>query len=97
MTLYVISYDISDDKERRKISEIISDFGVRVQYSVFECYLKREQIEKLIEQIKNEFTESGDDSILIYKLCEKCKNKKENYGYKVEVKKYYEKGKPIII
>lgn len=38
-TTYLVCYDICDDKRLRRVAEICSDFGVRLQYSVFECDL----------------------------------------------------------
>ena len=35
--IYVISYDIDDDKRRNKISKVLEEYGVRVLESVFEC------------------------------------------------------------
>ena len=33
---YLITYDIEDDKKRKKISDELEAFGYRVNYSVFE-------------------------------------------------------------
>ena len=56
--LYVVSYDIPDDKRRRKVAELLEGFGQRVQYSVFECDLSEKQYEmlkaKLRKRIKDE-------------------------------------------
>ena len=40
----VVSYDISDDKRRRKVAKIMEGYGFRVQYSVFECDLEPKQL-----------------------------------------------------
>ena len=37
--LTLLAYDISDDKRLRTVAKICEDYGVRVQYSVFECRL----------------------------------------------------------
>jgi len=43
---YVVTYDIEDDKKRRRMSEELLNFGgVRVQKSVFECRLTPTQFE----------------------------------------------------
>ena len=36
---YLVSYDISDPKRLRKVARSLEGFGVRLQYSVFECPL----------------------------------------------------------
>ena len=38
-TRYLVCYDICDDKRLRRVAEVCCDFGVRLQYSVFECDL----------------------------------------------------------
>ena len=43
----VISYDTPSDRKRRKFLRLLRDFGTHVQYSVFECRLKPDQIEQL--------------------------------------------------
>ena len=45
--MYVISYDIVSDKLRNKVAKILLDYGKRVQYSVFECYISQKQFEEL--------------------------------------------------
>jgi CRISPR-associated protein Cas2 len=40
--LTLVAYDITDDKRLHKVAKTCEDFGVRVQYSVFECRLDEE-------------------------------------------------------
>lgn len=40
MLFYVVVYDISSDKQRKKVSDLLEGYGLRVQYSVFECVFK---------------------------------------------------------
>lgn len=75
----VVSYDISDDGKRKKIAEILKDYGARVQYSVFECNLDKRQLKQMIEELKSHI-DIERDSIRIYYLCEICKGKLETYG-----------------
>lgn len=75
----VISYDIRDNKRRVKIAKTLKDHGTRVQYSVFECLLKKDQFtrlkEKLIRVIKPE-----EDTLRFYQLCQSCKDAIELAG-----------------
>ena len=73
MGYVVISYDISDDRTRSKVANLLADHGKRVQYSVFECRLDAKRLEKLVEKLKP-FAE-GNDSIRIYQICEACLKK----------------------
>jgi CRISPR-associated protein Cas2 len=71
--LYVISYDIVDDKRRHRVHETLKDFGRRVQYSVFECELDGGEAEELAQRVGFEI--DGDtDSCRFYRLCEGCRS-----------------------
>jgi len=73
MVFVVISYDISDDGLRKKVANILLDYGVRVQYSVFECLVDAKTLDKIIVML-SPFTE-GNDSIRFYQVCEACLKK----------------------
>ena len=73
MKHFVISYDISDDAKRGKVSSLLEDHGQRVQYSVFECRLDEKALDKLTGKLQP-FAE-GSDSIRIYQICEACLKK----------------------
>jgi CRISPR-associated protein Cas2 len=38
-TRYLVSYDIANPKRLRRVAKTLEGFGVRLQYSVFECPL----------------------------------------------------------
>jgi len=44
---YLVSYDISNPKRLRKVARSLEGFGVRLQYSVFECPLDDMRLAKL--------------------------------------------------
>jgi CRISPR-associated protein Cas2 len=62
--LYVVSYDIPDTKRRTKLAKALEDFGDRVQYSVFECILDGNLLDKMVSL--------GDDNVRVYTLCANC-------------------------
>ena len=68
---YTISYDIPDDKRRLKIAKILLDYGLRVQYSVFEAELDGNALDRLRERIKAQ-VELAEDSVRIYPHCASC-------------------------
>lgn len=61
MTFWVVSYDITDDKRRRKIVKILEGYGRRVQYSVFECDLDDLKTSRLELSLLKEIDEKEDD------------------------------------
>ena len=70
--MYVISYDISNDRARSKIADEIENYGRRVQYSVFECEISDEQLKKLYSRLALLIPDNEEGNIRIYKLCGKC-------------------------
>jgi CRISPR-associated protein Cas2 len=69
--LYLVSYDIPDTKRRTRLAKTLKDFGDRVQYSVFECILNTDLLEKLVARIDRIVVEK-DDNVRIYGLCASC-------------------------
>jgi len=67
---YVICYDIEDNKIRKKVSELLEGYGVRVNFSVFEADLKRDEVIFLLKEIKKIVSKS--DSVRFYHLCKNC-------------------------
>lgn len=41
--LIVVCYDVADDRRRRRLVRVLEGYGVRVQESVFECWLDAPQ------------------------------------------------------
>ncbi len=60
---YLISYDISDDKRRRKVFEALKDEGEHLQYSVFACPLDRAELAKL-RHLLRELIHDREDQVL---------------------------------
>jgi CRISPR-associated protein Cas2 len=80
--LTIIAYDVTNDKRREKVSTLLEDYGTRVNYSVFECELEREEFERLREQLA-ELIDDAEDRIVFYRLCESCRVRRAAMG-KVE-------------
>lgn len=82
--LYIFCYDITDNKTRTKLDKVLSGYGIRVQYSVYECFLSKETCVELTQKInvtlgKYKF-EPQTDSIRIYRNCESCRKNIEIIG-----------------
>lgn len=77
--LYLISYDVNDDDQRRRVSEALKDFGRRVQYSVFECDLDEKALRELRVRLEPQI-DPATDSCRIYCLCEACAGKVQIIG-----------------
>lgn len=75
----VVAYDVSDDKRRQKIVKILVNYGVRSNYSVFECVLTETQVNTMKKRLEK-IVESKSDCVLYYYLCKSCVVKRESVG-----------------
>lgn len=80
--LYLISYDIEDNRERTKLARILGSYGNRVQFSVFECELDAQELKELVKKVRSRIKLSETDSIRTYSLCEKDEKKTIYLGAK---------------
>ena len=67
----LIVYDISSDRRRTKLHDVLLDFGTPVQYSVFECALDekgRAQMKAAVERV----IRPRADRVRFYYLCRAC-------------------------
>ena len=79
--IVLVSYDIVDDKQRTRLAKKLLNFGQRVQYSVFECNLNKDQLKEMKKQIMK-FIDLKKDSLRIYRLCDSCRKQIKSYGIK---------------
>lgn len=50
--LWVIAYDTPSHRRRRKFAQLLEGYGMRVQWSVFECELRLEQLQRLRQRLE---------------------------------------------
>jgi len=69
--LHLVAYDIRHPRRLRRVAKVCEDFGIRVEYSVFECDLSEEQFTHLWESLMTEI-DPDEDTILAYRICGAC-------------------------
>lgn len=69
--LYVVAYDIPDDKRRTKVHRLLCGYGGWTQFSLFECWLTRRQLLELRAKLAPHLREERD-SVRLYPLCGSC-------------------------
>lgn len=84
--MMLITYDIAFDdpdgqKRLRHIAKHCLDYGVRVQYSVFECDVSPDQWVILKDKLLKTYNPDCD-SLRFYHLGGKWRNKVEHFGAK---------------
>lgn len=77
--LHLVAYDIREPKRLHKVAKACEDFGIRVEYSVFECDLSEENFRSLWNRLTN-VIDKDEDCILAYKICGSCVTKIKSIG-----------------
>ncbi|WP_075202547.1 CRISPR-associated endonuclease Cas2 [Vibrio mexicanus] len=67
--IWIISFDISDNKKRRRAVKVLEGYGHRTQFSVFECLVRRQQLRQIQTKLKKLIEPS--DKVLYYPVCGK--------------------------
>jgi len=81
--VYVIVYDISDDRCRYRISKFLEGKGQRIQESAFECRLQEDELNSVIDTLQGLLGSFGN--IRIYPVCANCMAKSIGIGEITEV------------
>jgi CRISPR-associated protein Cas2 len=66
-TRYLVSYDISHPRRLRRVARILEGFGVRLQYSVFECALDERRMAMLKASLQA-IVKHDEDQVLFVSL-----------------------------
>ena len=74
-SLWLVCYDVRDDKRRNKLAKLIEQRCQRVQYSVFECPLDEATLEELLQKRWLKVLKVSEDSLRAYPLDETAKNR----------------------
>ncbi len=77
--LYVVAYDIPNDRRRTKVHKTLCGFGDWTQYSLFECFLNAKELVQLRAKL-DDILNPAEDSVRIYPLCSGCQGRVETVG-----------------
>jgi len=81
--MFIVSYDIADDKVRTKFSKFLKQYGRRLQYSVYEIKNSQRILQNIKSEVEHRYkkTFTNNDSVIIYSICDSCKRKIVRIGY----------------
>jgi len=72
MRVYVVSYDISDDRVRSNMAKALLAYGERVQYSVFEVSVQdRAELDRLCQHLRDIADQQSE--VRLYRICANCR------------------------
>ena len=65
--LSLVGYDICEPKRLQRVAKVCEDFGVRVQYSIFECRLDEARFETFWNRLVGEI-DPKEDRLVAYQI-----------------------------
>ena len=77
--LHLVAYDIRNPRRLYRVAKVCLDFGIRVEYSVFECDLSKDDFE-LMWKFLEKAIDADEDCILAYRICGSCVQQIESMG-----------------
>lgn len=63
--IYLVTYDIRDDRRLRKVFKTMRNWGDHLQYSVFECQLNAADLVRLKAELGQIINHSRDQVLLV--------------------------------
>jgi CRISPR-associated protein Cas2 len=74
-----VCYDVADGWRRQRLSDVLLDFGTRVQESVFQCLIDPSLAEEMLARIRRTI-EENTDKVHVLSLCDACGGRMVLYG-----------------
>jgi CRISPR-associated protein Cas2 len=65
--LSLLAYDITEPRRLARVARVCEDYGVRVQYSVFECHLDEDEFADFWLELL-EVIDEKEDRLVAYKI-----------------------------
>ncbi|NWJ98509.1 MAG: CRISPR-associated endonuclease Cas2 [Chloroflexi bacterium] len=75
----VVAYDVVEDRRRNKVFKALKNHGRHVQYSVFECELRLNDLRRLQTQLTR-LINPGEDNVRFYFLDRDAVSRIESLG-----------------
>ncbi len=88
--LWMIAYDIANDRRRRRVDRVLKNHAERVQESVFEGFISHADLRRLKRELAAEI-DTVADSVRFYPLCLWCEASvhSQGRGRRAEDNDYY--------
>lgn len=77
---YLITFDISDNRDRYRAVKVLKGIGKRVQKSVFECANINEHGLLKVQERLDKIIDHTSDSVRYYRICKSCIEEVEYCG-----------------
>ena len=77
--IYIIAYDIADNKRRLSVAKTLESWGYRIQESVFQLRLDTATLAR-VRLLLAALISDSEDVIHIYPICSSCADRAEYVG-----------------
>ena len=77
--IYIVAYDIANNRRRLKVAKILESWGYRIQESVLQLRLDSATLARVRARLAALISES-DDVIHIYPICSSCADRADILG-----------------
>jgi|GEM_PF-189912 CRISPR-associated endoribonuclease Cas2 len=84
--LTLVAYDITDPKRLHRAARVCEDWGMRIQYSVFECRLDADAFDRFWANLIA-VVNPKEDRVVAYKICTRCAREIHSHGVQVHNEK----------
>jgi CRISPR-associated protein Cas2 len=76
--VFVIAYDIQDDRQRAKMARLLEGYGTRLQKSVFAVEIPRYRLKRLLRDLRA--LTAKEDRVMVTQLCSGCQRTARHIG-----------------
>lgn len=77
--IYIIAYDIADNKRRLRVAKTLESWGYRIQESVFQLRLDTATLARVRARLAA-LVSDAEDVIHIYPICSSCADHADTLG-----------------
>lgn len=77
--IYIIAYDIADNKRRLRVAKTLESWGYRIQESVFQLHLEASTLARVRSSLAALISDD-EDVIHIYPICSSCADRADILG-----------------
>lgn len=77
--IYIVAYDIANNKRRLRVAKILESWGYRIQESVFQLRLDAPSLAR-VRRLLSSVIKDAEDVIHIYPICASCADRADILG-----------------
>ena len=77
--IYIVAYDIANNRRRLKVAKILESWGYRIQESVFQLRLDSATLARVRSRLAALISDA-EDIVHIYPICSSCADRADILG-----------------